>query len=201
VLADRIWHPLLMVWVDDARATWLARNVLPNESALRAWLRRRGLQHAAVDDVLQETYAVLAELQSTEHIRDARTYMFSVARNVMLQHLRRSRIVPIDFVADTDRLSGAIQDNEPEQHAAAAQLAQRFQELLAELPEKCRQAFTLRKVEGLSQREAAARMGISENTIEKHVGKALRVFLDYLDDEQAERLGEPAPPERRQRRP
>lgn len=186
-----------MVWVDDARATWLARNVLPNESALRAWLRRRGLQHAAVDDVLQETYAVLAELQSIEHIRDARTYMFSVARNLMLQHLRRSKIVPVDFVADPDRLGSATQDNGPEQHAAAAQLAQRFQELLAELPEKCRVAFTLRKVEGLSQREAAERMGISESTIEKHVGKALRVFLEHLDDEQSEQ----ARSERRQRRP
>ena len=49
--------------------------------------------------------------------------------------------------------------------------------MLANLPPKCREAFALRKVEGLSQREVALRMGVSENTVEKHVGKGLRILL------------------------
>lgn len=35
----------------------------------------------------------------------------------------------------------------------------------------------LRKVHGLSQREVAQHMGISESTVEKHIGKGLRLLL------------------------
>jgi len=50
-------------------------------------------------------------------------------------------------------------------------------ELARALPAVCRQAFTLRKVRGLSQRDVARHMGISENTVEKHIGKALRFLM------------------------
>jgi len=44
------------------RAIWLARNALPHEPALRAWLARRPLAGLEVDDIVQETYAILAAL-------------------------------------------------------------------------------------------------------------------------------------------
>jgi RNA polymerase sigma-70 factor (ECF subfamily) len=50
--------------VDQQRALWLAEHVLAHEAALRAWLVRRIPRGAGpyleVDDVVQETYAVLA---------------------------------------------------------------------------------------------------------------------------------------------
>ncbi len=70
----------------------------------------------------------------------------------------------------------------PDRHAAAGQELRRIATLVAGLPAKCRQAFLLRKVEGLSQREVAQRMGISENTVEKHVGKGLRLLMDAFAD-------------------
>ncbi|MBC7168934.1 MAG: RNA polymerase subunit sigma-24, partial [Phenylobacterium sp.] len=47
--------------VSKERAVWLAQRILPHEPALRAWLSRRtaGLE---VDDIVQETYAILAGL-------------------------------------------------------------------------------------------------------------------------------------------
>lgn len=35
----------------------------------------------------------------------------------------------------------------------------------------------LRKIDGLSQREIASRMNISESTVEKHLAKALRLLM------------------------
>ena len=48
------------------------------------------------------------------------------------------------------------------------------------MPARQREAFTLRKMEGLSQRQIAQRMGIAESTVEKHLGHALRGLMSAL---------------------
>ena len=63
-----------MTGVSDERAIWLGRNVLPHESALRAWLRRRRLEGLEIDlqdlESLQsvDAEAVKAELLSQEEL-------------------------------------------------------------------------------------------------------------------------------------
>ncbi len=75
------------------RAEWLARHILPHEPALRAWLYRRTGPRLEVDDVVQETYAVLAGLADVAHVDHPRAYLFATAHSVILQHIRRSQIV------------------------------------------------------------------------------------------------------------
>jgi RNA polymerase sigma factor (sigma-70 family) len=159
------------------RTEWLARHVLPHEPALRAWLRRRAVGGLEVDDVVQETYAVLAGLASVEHIASPRSYAFQTAQSLILRDLRRGRIVRMEPTDDIERLGHAIDEPSPERQVSARQELSRARALIARLPAKCREAFTLRKLEGLSQRDVAQRMGISESTVEKHVGRALRTLM------------------------
>jgi len=165
---------------DRDRTSWLASHILPHEPALRAWLRRRRVDGLETDDIIQETYAVLAGLAAVEHIESPRAYAFQTAQSVILRHLRRARIVRIDAIGDVDVLGTAIDEPSPERQASARQELRRVTELIADLPTKCREAFTLRKVEGLSQRDVARRMGISESTVEKHIGRALRVLMGAM---------------------
>jgi RNA polymerase sigma factor (sigma-70 family) len=51
---------------------------------------------------------------------------------------------------------------------------------VARLPARCRQVFTLRKVYGLSQKEIAASLSISENTVEQHLAKGVRLCTAAL---------------------
>ncbi|WP_293905154.1 RNA polymerase sigma factor [Phenylobacterium sp.] len=159
------------------RSSWLARHILPHEPALRAWLFRRRVDGLETDDVVQETYAVLAALPAVEHIASPKAYAFQTANSVILRHLRRARIVRIDAIGDVESLTTALDEPSPERHAAGRRDLHRVSELIAALPLKCREAFTLRKVEGLSQRATAQRMGISESTVEKHIGRALRILM------------------------
>lgn len=169
-----------MALLTPQRIEWLARWILPHEGELRTWLRRRPLVGLDVDDVVQESYVILSGLRSVEHIRNPRTYLFEVAKSVVLMALRRSRVIPFSALADMEGLEIPCDAPGPEAIAAGRQELARIAEQIAALPPKCREVFTLRKVHELSQREVALRMGISENTVEKHMGKALRILSDAI---------------------
>ncbi|KQM69276.1 hypothetical protein ASE74_04480 [Pedobacter sp. Leaf216] len=47
---------------------------------------------------------------------------------------------------------------------------------ISSLPEKCRLVFELSRVEGLSQQQIAAKLGISLKTVEAHISKALKIL-------------------------
>jgi RNA polymerase sigma factor (sigma-70 family) len=174
----------------SAQAQWIADEILPHEPDLRSWLRRRMPRSFDLDDVVQETYAVLAGLKSVAHISNPRAYLFTTARSVVLQQVRRAQVVSFETVAELDRLEIEHDDFGPERHAVAGEELRRIAGLIMSLPRKCREAFVLRKVQGLSQREIATRMGISENTVEKHICKGLRVLMDELKKEQRSRGGD-----------
>ena len=165
-----------------SRAKWLADHILPQEAGLRHWLRRCLPAGMEVDDVVQETYALLAQLPDVSRIRTPRAYLYTTARSVVLQQVRRERIVSFETVAELDRLEVADAGDGPERQAVAGEELRRIAALIRAMPDKCRQAFVLRKIRGLSQREISQRMGISENTVEKHIAKGLRLLMDGVKD-------------------
>lgn len=161
-----------------ARSRWLAAHVLPHEPALRAWLRRTTPAiDPDIDDIVQETYAILARLESVDSIRDPRTYAFQVAKSVFLQGLRRSKIVPIGSIADLAALDTIDDAPGPEQHANGQRELRRVEAAVAAMPDNVRKVFWLRRVEGLSQRETAARLELAEHTVEKYSSKGLKFLL------------------------
>ena len=166
--------------VSRDRALWLAQHVLPHEPALRAWLHPRRVGDLEIDDIVQETYAILASRASVDSIRNPRAYTFQIANNVVLAHLRHSRVVSIRTMGDIDQLSNAAPEPSPETRMADRDELFHLAEMIGSMPAQVRTAFTLRRVEGLSQREVAQRMGLSENTVEKHIGKAIRLLMSQF---------------------
>jgi RNA polymerase sigma-70 factor (ECF subfamily) len=167
-----------MAGLAEGRAVWLARNVLPHEAMLRAWLSRRQLFDLDVDDIVQETYAKLAALPSVDAIREPRSYLFQVANSVILGHLRHSRIVSISASADLDQFGIAAPEPLAEEHLVYRDELRVLAGLLKGLPAPCRSAFALRRIGGLSQRETAERLGISEKTVEKYMARSVRLLMD-----------------------
>lgn len=169
-----------MTRVGRERTLWLMQHVLPHEPALRAWLKRKPAGTLEVDDIVQETYAILAALDSVEGIRNPKNYCFQTAYSVIITHLRRARIVPIRTMADIDLLGVMIDEPSLEQQLSDRDELRQVAGAIAALPDKCREVFTLRRVEGLSQRQIAERLGISENTVEKHVAKGIRLLMQVF---------------------
>jgi RNA polymerase sigma factor (sigma-70 family) len=171
---------------DDARYRWIASNVLPCEGEVRAWLRRNvhTLRPADIDDLIQEGYARLWAADFTR-ITNGRAYFLTTVRNVLLEHARRARIVPMERLGEIDALRISSEEPGPERHATARQEFERLWRALADLPRQCRRAFQLQNFEDRSRREIAETMGISERTVEKHLAKALLRVAVAMKEEPA----------------
>lgn len=156
------------------QATWFAREVQPHEGALRTWLRRMFPSIPDVDDIVQETYVRLIRARREGRVNHAKAYIFTTARNFAYDLFRRKRIVSIEGVADLDDLSVV------DERADVAESVSRQQELdmLAEavrgLPDRCRHVLTLRLLYGLSHKEIAQQLGISEHTVKAQLAKGMR---------------------------
>ncbi len=158
---------------------------LEYEGVLRACLYRYVRNSADVDELLQETYTHLLTAGATpnrEEIRSIRAFALTVARNVALSWLRHRQVVPIELVADLEALELLDERGQVEEIVNTHQELALLTAAVASLPTRCRQVFTLRKVYGLSQKEIAAELNISENTVEQHLAKGMRLCSAALAD-------------------
>jgi RNA polymerase sigma factor (sigma-70 family) len=163
------------------RRLWLATHIVPHEAALREWLSRlSGIGEDQIDDLVQETYATLARKDDISSIQNPRAYAFQVARSILLQQLRRARIVAFDTLTDLDQFDEAADMPSPEQHAIARDEYARVVQAIAAMPPQTRRAFHLRRVEGLSQREIAAQLDVSENVVEKHIMRGIKLLMEQF---------------------
>jgi len=159
---------------------WIASEILPHEPAVRQWLRQLVHWRHEEDDLIQEAYCRVARLPDTDAIISGRAYFFTTIRNLMIERIRRDRVVRIETVAEIDDLS-VIDDAVPvDRRVSAREQLRLVQRLIDNLPARCRGVFLLRRIEGLSQRQTAERLGLSENIVEKEVARGLRMIMAEL---------------------
>jgi RNA polymerase sigma-70 factor (ECF subfamily) len=159
------------------RAAWIARNVLPHEPAIRAWLQRNRVQDLEVDDIVQEMYARIVSLESFDGIQNAKQYAFQVAHSVVVDHTRRARIVSIYSVGNVEDLGLAGAEASPEEKVTFREEIARVVEAVATLPARTREVLMMRRVAGFSQRETAARLAVTEKTVEKHMARGVLMLM------------------------
>jgi RNA polymerase sigma-70 factor (ECF subfamily) len=158
-------------------AAWVATEIIPHEAAVRAWCRRFRLSSEDVDELIQDAYCRIAMLNAIDHIVRPDAYYFSIVRNLLVRRLKRARVVQIDAIAEIEAFS--IDDTpSPERQAGARLDYLRMLALIADLPERCRQIVYMRRVDGLSQREIALRLGVTEKVVEKQVWQGVRALKD-----------------------
>lgn len=164
----------------DAIAAWVGTEVLPHEADARRRLRRARLTPDQIDDMIQEAYCRIAALDSVSHIACGRAYLFGAVRNIFLKKIRRERIVSIIAVAELDSFRVLDDEPSPERIAAGRVELRRVQCLIESLPAQCRRIFVLRRIHGVSQKEIARTLGISENTVETQCVRGLKKILRGL---------------------
>lgn len=151
----------------------------PHEPALRGYLRSQ-FPSVDVDDVVQESYLRVWKVRALQPIRSARALLFTVARRLALDVIRRNRRSPVVPVKDFSQLF--VLDPKPDA-AGAACATEDFAFLVAaidSLPARCREIFILCQLEGLPHKEVAARLGLSENTVAVQSARGLQRCEAFL---------------------
>ncbi|UQV46731.1 sigma-70 family RNA polymerase sigma factor [Janthinobacterium lividum] len=133
-----------------------------------------------IADLRQEVYARVFDGCAQRRPESAQAFMLSTARNLLIDRARRLQIVSIETFANMDTLAPTIDELSPERHLAARSELRLLQLALNLLPARCREVIELRKIDGLSQREVASRMGITEDTVERQVSKGVRALAAAL---------------------
>ncbi len=166
--------------MDDSLNAWFAREILVHEGALMRYLLRSWFRREEVHDLRQEIYVRVYEAAAKARPSMPKSFMFTTARHLMTDRLRRGRVVSIEAVGDIDALNVLVDEVSPEHRLSARQELSRLTDAFDRLPDRCREVVWLRRVEELPQKEVAARMGISEKTVEKQVAKGARLIADYF---------------------
>ena len=141
-----------------------------NEALVRFLSSRLHSRQEAME-VAQEAYVRMLDLEHPSAVSFLRAFLFRTAANIAVDrmrhggHERRLRQSPL--------FRELVETRTPERHAIGAQEIATLRLRVAELPAKCRQAFLLYRVTGLSMPEIAARMQISERMVRLYVRRAL----------------------------
>lgn len=144
------------------------------------FLHQNWRNKADLEDFRQEIYVELLEAAETRIPERTKPFVFATARNMLIDRVRREQIVPIDAVADMDAYGLATDEPGPDRSVIARDVLRKLHLALDRLPPRAREAVVLRRIEGLSRREIAERMGIAERTVADHIAHGMRVLANTL---------------------
>jgi len=170
---------------------WFLHEVLPLEAVLTQYLRNNWRNRADVADLLQDVYVHVYDAARKQRPKSTKSFVFMTAHNLLVDRVRRDKVIPLEAVEDLDALGIAADTPGPETQSVARDELRRVQAALDQIPPRSREAFVLYHVENLSQREVAARMNISENTVGWHLKTGLEEIADLLFGEPPTKRAKP----------
>ena len=158
----------------------LAQAVEAYYEELRRFVRRRTGSDSLADDVVQDTW-VRASTSAVAMPHNAKAYVFRMAGNLTIDRLQREGIRPDrEAAVATDQTACAAPS--PETEVAARQELAILAAAVKELPDKRRHIFILYRGHGLTMRQIAQRLGVSEKTVEKQIARAMVHCRNRLRD-------------------
>jgi RNA polymerase sigma-70 factor (ECF subfamily) len=169
---------------------WFIREVLPLEAALMQYLQHNWRNRSDIADLQQEVYLRVYRAAQDGLPERPRQFVFATARNLLVDRVRHQNVVPIEAMADLEALETAADNPGPDRVTEARDELRHMQNALDRLPPQCRQVVVLARIEGLSRREIADRMGLAEPTVANYLARGIRILVDILlgEDPGARRL-------------
>ena len=155
---------------------WFATEILPLEGVLTRYLNRVWPNVAEILDLRQDIYIRVYESARKALPTAPKAFLFATARNLMTDRIRHSRVVFIESTQDFERLNVLIDEISPERRFAAQEELRVLARAFDSLSDKCRNVVWLRRVEGLTQRETAKRLRISEGAVESQLARGMYVL-------------------------
>ncbi len=147
---------------------------------LRAWLRSQFDQEREIDDIVQEALLRVLRARETTEINSPKAFLFATARNVARGKARK-RVSRGEFsLGDFDELNIIDDKEDVAEEVARSEELEFLTRAVQRLPLRCRQIVTLRKIYGMSQKDIARELRISEKTVEAQSSIGMKKITTYF---------------------
>ncbi|HEY4214154.1 MAG TPA: RNA polymerase sigma factor [Steroidobacteraceae bacterium] len=156
--------------------------VVGSERLVRAKIWSFTRHHADTDELVQDTLARLLTVSSTvlRRVKCVRAFALTTALHIAIDWKRHREAVTIEYVEDIELSADCIPECSMEESFGRAQNIERLVKGLMCLTPRSRQVFVMKRVFGFSQKEIAEALGITTNTVEQHLMKAIRRIAGYF---------------------
>ena len=131
------------------------------------------------EDIVQETFiSVWDKEKDLLPEKEFASYMVSSVKNNCISFLRKRKLDTVSMEDPTLIPANLSHDDAEDEREMEKYNA--LEEALASLPQKCREVFLMSKLKGMKYKEIASATGISEKTVENHMGKAMKILREYV---------------------
>lgn len=159
---------------------WFVECMLVYEPLLLGYLRSKWPDKNEVSDIRQETFARVYKSALREIPRNPKSFLFTTARNIMVDRARSAKVTPIEAAFDLAAFDAPSNEPMAEDIISAREEFDLLCEALDDLPPRCREIVTMRKIDGFSQKEVAAKLGVTVKTVENQLSKGIRRLANQL---------------------
>lgn len=131
------------------------------------------------DEVVQNVFIkIWVQRAKIDPDKSFSSFLFTIARHELTDQLRSAVSRKMYYVGP--EMIADLQMPEPSADSVRIELEEKVRSLIGELPERRRQMFELSRYKGLSYRQIAAQLGVSENTVDTQIRLALRFLRDEV---------------------
>lgn len=125
-----------------------------------------------LEEVVQEVFVkVWMKREMIKPDKDFQAYLFSIAKNLILDYLKSAVNRRLYFVEENFQQDMLIEEGS--EITITQEAEDKLMELIDQMPERRREIFKLSRFNGMSYRQIAERLHISENTVDSQIRNAL----------------------------
>lgn len=159
---------------------WLCDEVLPHKHAYLGLARRLTRNAEAANDIVQDVYAEVLQGDTWKTARDPKAFVLRIVYCRSINWVNRQKIVPLHPLPEYEGLSFADFGPDAFDKLSGREELEVVLEILADMPTRCRQVITMRRIEELPPREIARRLGIDMVTVRRHMARGLAILTERL---------------------
>lgn len=143
---------------------------------LFAYARNKISSTEDCQELVQEVFETLLKQRHQLYDNGLRYFLFWLIKNKVIRYFQHEKV--INKYAEHYRFSSPVYDQWREEtiDTSTEEFNRWLEKNIAALPDRCREAFTLRLHHRLSNGEVAERMGISKATVERHIYDATQLL-------------------------
>lgn len=154
---------------------------------LEAFARKYTTDTDEAEDIVQNAFLKLWERRELLENISLTSFLFMLIKNSCLNYLKHNQVAGtieqrIPDINKIEQLYAIDFVSDPSSQLQQKELTESIDQIMNELPPKCKEAFVLSRLNGLKNREIASKMDITEKVVEKHITRALKRFKEGLRD-------------------